>query len=128
MNNKAIIQLLDTKVMNLNLAPLGSDVESESVSLSFDPSFDLEAENLFWVNFDIELSTKEVCLKVEFSAKFETNGRIDDEFRNSHFILTNAPAIAYPYLRSYVSTVLLQSGYTPLTLPAINFNKFTKAD
>jgi len=59
---------------------------------------------------------------------FETDEEITEEFKNSHFPKINAPAIAYPYLRAYVSNLTLQSGVTPVMLPTINFVKFENPD
>lgn len=37
------------------------------------------------------------------------------------FINTNAPAILYPYIRAYISTISVLSGIKVINLPSINF-------
>lgn len=61
-----------------------------------------------------------------YLAEFETDEPIDQEFMDGHFPSVNAPAIAYPFLRSYVSTVTLNSGVEPMILPTINFQALAK--
>lgn len=65
-------------------------------------------------------------MKVVYLARFETTEDLTDEFMESHFVGMNAPAISYPYLRAYISQVLLISGYPPVTLPTINFQDMFK--
>ena len=55
---------------------------------------------------------------------FITDEEITEDFKISHFPKINAPAIAYPYLRAFVSNLTLQSGVDPAMLPTINFIKF----
>ena len=51
---------------------------------------------------------------------------ITEEFKVSDFPKINAPAIAFPYLRAFISNVTLQSGFNPVMLPSINFVEFAK--
>ena len=62
-------------------------------------------------------------LKIEFVAIFGTSEAIDDSFKKSTFVKINSPAIAFPYLRSFISTLTLNAGLPPLILPAYNFTK-----
>jgi preprotein translocase subunit SecB len=43
----------------------------------------------------------------------------DEEFKQ--FWTINAPAILYPYARSFVSTLIAQTGVPPVILPLMNF-------
>lgn len=60
-------------------------------------------------------------IKTEYVSHFRTSDPIDDKFKNSHFPTINAPAVAFPFLRSFVSTLMLNAGYDPVILPDINF-------
>lgn len=62
-------------------------------------------------------------LSIEATAVFESDKEVDDEFLGSGFAKVNAPAIAFPYLRSFISTFTLNAGYTPVILPSVNFTK-----
>ena len=57
---------------------------------------------------------------------FETDSPITEDFKKSSFPLINAPAIAFPYLRSFLSVLTMQAGYSPIMLPSINFVEFAK--
>lgn len=82
----------------------------------------------FGVGLFIELKDNEFSLKVEMVFLFELDSIIDDEFKNSDFPKINAPAIAFPYVRSFISNITLQSGFAPVILPSINFVEFVKRD
>ena len=57
---------------------------------------------------------------------FQMDENVTNDFRDSDFVKINAPAIAFPYLRSYISNLTLQSGFSPIILPSINFVEFAK--
>lgn len=60
-------------------------------------------------------------IKVEAIGDFIADGEIDDEFMKGPFVNVNAPAIIYPYVRSFISNLTLNGGYNPLILPTVNF-------
>lgn len=85
------------------------------------------ADNLsdFIVAFDVEInSPSEYKIKILYASVFITDEDIDQNFRLSHFPVVNAPAIAFPYLRSLITTITVNSGFAPAILPSINFTKF----
>ena len=49
-----------------------------------------------------------------------TKEDVTDEFKKSPFIEINAPAIAFPYIRAYISNLTTQSGLFTVTLPTFN--------
>ena len=54
--------------------------------------------------------------------------KITEDFKLSSFPKINAPAIAFPYLRAFVSNLTLQSGLEPVILPSINFVQLANND
>lgn len=74
-------------------------------------------------------------LRLDFSAK-DTGGLIDiniiavaifqyegiENVAESQYFTINAPAIAFPYLRAYISTLTTLSGIPPVTLPTLNLS------
>jgi preprotein translocase subunit SecB len=76
----------------------------------------------FIVEFKAKLSNKEANFKANFLmiALFEAQNEIDDDFKNSSFIKVNAPAIAFPFLRSFITTVSVNAGFKPIIVPSIN--------
>ncbi|MGD4786207.1 protein-export chaperone SecB, partial [Xanthomonas citri pv. citri] len=81
----------------------------------------------FLVTFEIVLSLSQgYLLEIEHSSIFTSNVNLDKKFQESNFPKVNAPAIAYPFLRTFIANFLLNSGYEPIILPSINFTKFKK--
>ena len=61
--------------------------------------------------FDIDLKTVSVFT-------YEAGANVED--LKAHFFATNAPAITFPYIRSYISALTALSGMPTLTLPTLN--------
>lgn len=123
------INIVENTVLNLIMQDLPPDDDLEiegsdhlqktksrfSIKLEFE-------ENSFSVTFDLKLATPErKGILVEFKSRFVTNAPIDSDFKTSAFPYVNAPAISYPYLRAFVSNLTLNSGYSPVMLPSVNF-------
>lgn len=77
----------------------------------------------FGIVFDFfrKADSEEFFLKLKAIAHFSCQENIDDSFKESPFLSINAPAIAYPYIRTFISNLTLNSGYDPIVLPALNF-------
>jgi preprotein translocase subunit SecB len=108
---------------------LDKNVTSElETSLNIDNAFNDENLNEFIVNFyiKIENSEKNFQLKLKAIAQFSTKEDVTDEFKKSPFIEINAPAIAFPYVRTFISNLTLNMGYNPILLPTFNFVELSK--
>lgn len=115
------IQLVNTKAKTISLTE-DEEINENDFSLSFSNCFNEAEPQSFLVMFEISITSEQgYSLEVSYVAEFTTDEPITSEFKISHFPIVNAPAIAYPYMRGYVSTVTLNSGYEPLILPTINF-------
>mgnify|MGYP000473183207 CR=1 FL=1 len=86
--------------------------------------------NQFAVIFEIGLSNKRKTFKfkVRASAHFESSEKLTEDFINSPFARINAPAIAFPYVRAFISNFTLNCGYNPVMLPSFNFVEMAKED
>lgn len=77
--------------------------------------------------FQLKLQTKIVNdsqllhIDVDAVATYKINGDDSAEALKSFFYL-NAPAILFPYIRAYVSTLTTLSGLKPVTLPTLNLS------
>jgi preprotein translocase subunit SecB len=97
-----------------------------SISISVSTAFSETESRNFIVSFDLSISSKnseDLKISIKASALFETETIINDEFKNSGFVKTNSPAIAFPFLRSYVNTLTVNSGIKPIILPSFNFSR-----
>lgn len=96
--------------------------EEPENSLEMDLIFSEELANFFSVEFFLKMKKDDVFeLSLKASAHFTAEKKIEKSDRTSPFFKINAPAIAFPYLRSFVSNLTLNSGYNPIILPTFNF-------
>lgn len=120
------LQLKKTQVEELSIKalPANSDVDE---GFSYEVSFTDEQRDLAFIVFDFNLVTSEgFHVSIKFKAIFGTDKELTEEERGSKFFSVNAPAIAFPFLRAYVSNLLLQSGMEPIVLPSVNFAAMVK--
>lgn len=126
------ISLKNNYVSSLTLEKIQGkrDVEkTDKFTLSYNGSSDRRSPKEFKITFDIELSdNRSIELKVQYVSVFSTDEDVNEEFMTGPFAKINAPAIGYPFLRSYISTLTINSGFPPIILPTINFVKLSKED
>lgn len=116
------IQLESWKVIDVELKSVEENDKNEnSFDLSTGHFFPENETNEFRIGFEIEINDIEFNLSIEAIFIFTADEKITEEFKVSDFPKINAPAIAFPYLRAYISNLTLQSGYKPVILPSINF-------
>lgn len=83
----------------------------------------------FVLEFDLTLGADTpgpVHLDLKYYAWFQVEGPLPNDLVANDFVMINAPAIAYPYLRAYVSQLTLISGVQPVLLPVVNFVELAK--
>lgn len=116
-----IIQLVGSKVRHLDLKE-DNEAKKDDFSFRFSNGFSENDPNSFIVLFDLAITSEHgYRLEISYEASFGTDDAVSQDFKESAFPVVNAPAIAYPYLRSFVSLITLNSGYEPMILPTINF-------
>ncbi len=124
------IQLQNWKVQRLSFELLGENQKREESSFGIKKGqiFPGEDKKSFVIVFEIDLKDKDFDLNFESAFVFSLDDEITEEFKFSDFPKINAPAIAFPYLRAYISNLTLQSGFEPRILPSINFVNLAKED
>lgn len=129
------IRLLAFKAVHVEFSCKDKPSQEES-----EPKFELKLgdlifqdnPNLFAKVFSITLVApsglqKEVVRYiVEYHTVFECSNSVDENFLKSEFAKISAPAIGFPYVRAFMSTLSLQAGLPPIILPSINFVQFSK--
>ena len=114
--------LKNTKVERLLLAP----EPREAGGLNFYYALADDDSKRFLVVFEFVMNLGDAfSLETTYLAEFEADEPIV-EARDNKLLTVNAPAIAYPFLRAYIATVLLNSGLSPVMLPTFNFVEFAK--
>lgn len=134
------LQLLSTCVENLNFEKLDCPEKVDSqFNLHYGNAFAEEVTNTFQVFFELEIGVQQEGkfpddenefvthkMQIRYVALFAADEDMTDQFRQSTFPKVNAPAIAYPFLRSFIGTFLLNAGYAPILLPSFNFSEAAK--
>ena len=119
------IQLKDWRISKVHLELLPEEFKREKNTFNLETSSIFSEEissNKFVISFNVSIEDKSFDITLEANFKFELLDEvITDEFRNSNFHKINAPAIAFPYLRAFISNITLQAGFEPVILPSINF-------
>ena len=113
----------------------------DGFDLNFGCAFSEQSNDSFQVFFDLSIdicaanpATNEPThtLELKYTAIFDLDDEITEEFRSGLFPKVNAPAIAYPFMRTFLSNTLLNAGFEPIMLPSVNFqaiaNENLKAD
>lgn len=78
-----------------------------------------DEKQIFTLNMELAMKDGEVfTLNLESEAKFSYKG-IDKE-KLVTFLGMNAPAVLYPYIRSYVTMLTINASVEPLVLPPMN--------
>ncbi|MDD3543579.1 MAG: protein-export chaperone SecB [Christensenellales bacterium] len=103
-----------------------SDAESVGKDLQIDikkSNKEEEKENIYNLFFEITINDKLGSLNIflNIEGKFEFNKDLTDSEKDSFFNI-NAPAILFPYVRAYISTLTSLSGINPIILPTINLS------
>lgn len=121
------IRLVEFKVTNVSFKAgesFDSSIEDElKINLGYGIDFGGNNSYGYAVNFNVRMYNEEMGFDLEIDALglFESKRKINDEFKNSHLVNINSPAIAFPFLRSFVNTFTTNAGLNPIMLPAINF-------
>ena len=122
-------KLISTRALELVLK-CERPKESEYI-LNFDhkifffiePKTSLEDKKIFIVEFraDVKNTSQSFSLTTKFHVVFQSEREMTAEDLESPGIRINARAIAFPFLRSFITTVTSNAGYPPVILPSINF-------
>lgn len=115
---------------------IGLDIDSETLQLQeplqlhvrMDPkgsTLDREEHLLILrMNTRVYSDRGEIEVKVSLVARFEYKALQQDDL--DEYIVYNAPAIIFPYVRAYISSLTGLSGISPIILPTLNMEKFGK--
>lgn len=102
----------------------------DNLSINFEMSGHIQKENGIYnltLITDINNESDTIKINVECVGRFnfDKGTEIDRDNISSLFYI-NAPAILFPYVRAYVSTLTNLSGIKPITLPTLNLIELGK--
>jgi len=124
MKRQLKISLKETFVQNLSFKRKHSNEPTLETEVSISPfvNFDEEGKE-YRVMFKGEFENSLFNLNLQFVAVFGTEETIDEEFKTSELVRVNSLAIAFPFVRSFISTFSINAGIPPFILPAYNFSE-----
>lgn len=103
---------------NVNFNALAPRTEDMEIDINCEPKVYYPSDNLndFKIVMDIDLKSKD-CFELTLRAvgNFELEADLDEKLRKS-FVNANAPAIMFPYVRSFISTLTSNLGNVVGTL------------
>jgi preprotein translocase subunit SecB len=95
------------------------------ISVNFNPKgYIFTTLNQFHLELAVEVkeASNKFQININAVAIFEFDAGADIEQYKSGFFILNAPAIAFPYIRAYISNLTTQSGLFTVTLPTFNLS------
>lgn len=121
------IQFLGTKVKESHI------VFKERGSYTIDLNFDSKglirtSSSVFVLTINVLINDVEdkFSINILSESEFSFSKDIDiKKYKESYFVI-NAPAIVFPYIRSYISALTALSGMPTLTLPTLNLTNIGK--
>lgn len=124
MKRQPKIFLKETFVQSLSFKRKHSNEPYLETEVSISPfvNFDEQGKEyrvMFKGNFENSLFD----LNLQFVTVFGTEEAIDEEFKSSELVRVNSLAIAFPFMRSFISTLTINAGIPSFILPAYNFSK-----
>jgi preprotein translocase subunit SecB len=98
---------------------------SKKLSLGFFPKgFINKQEATFQLQLGVKIEDANKSFNIEIDAvanyTFESKAGLDNL---SIYFYTNAPALLFPYIRAYISTLTNLSGFEPINLPTLNMTR-----
>lgn len=113
------------KVIKVDFKPISKSKNKNNFDLFYDIVLDENNSFAFFVIFHVSISVKDLYqLNLDYETVFWADSSLENNFIASNFAQQNAPAIAFPFLRAFISFMILNAGYEPLVLSSINFTRY----
>jgi len=117
----AKFQFKNYKIIKSHFEIKGDD-PSNAIDLKFNPKGVISRENSCFklqLGVLIEDENHSFLIEVVIVADFYFDNDISPEHLNQYFYI-NAPALLFPYVRAYISTLTTLSGINAINLPTLN--------
>lgn len=101
---------------------------SKKISLNFKPKGIINKPKLVFelrLKVKIEDENKSFNIEIDSVANYTFENELSLDKLNN-FFYTNAPALLFPYIRAYISTLTNLSGFEPINLPTLNMTRLGK--
>ena len=105
---------------------LNPEVEpNDELEVNFEQTIGVhDTENRMRLLLNTSIKDKNNALSIAVKAEgfFEFDEGLDEDMKDG-FFNANAPAILFPYIRAYISTLSTLSGTKPIVLPTLNLSQ-----
>ena len=105
---------------------LNPEVEpNDELEVNFEQTIGVhDTENRMRLLLNTSIKDKNNALSIAVKAEgfFEFDEGLDEDMKDG-FFNANAPAILFPYIRAYISTLSTLSGIKPIVLPTLNLSQ-----
>lgn len=120
----AQFRFLKYEILNASIDIKAPKAIGDNLKIEFNKVKDLSNDELFILGLETLITDQKENLKIKVSAKgyFEFKDDCPEEMKDN-FMNINAPAILFPYIRAYISTLTALSGITPIILPTLNLSE-----
>ncbi|MEA3495293.1 MAG: protein-export chaperone SecB [Bacteroidota bacterium] len=111
----------DSFIVTKSLFELNHNLDFLDLNINFKPTGKLDkTNNKFNLILGVKINdtSNNLNIDVEFIGYFKYTNLDDSNIKN--FLYQNAPAILFPYIRAYISTLTTLSGINPIVLPTLN--------
>lgn len=120
---QAQFQFNDYIVEHCKLNQTGKPI-SERMNFFIQPLGSLnEEKNTFELRLEVKVSDNEKNFDLEMTIKGFFSYTTNNKDLLMKFICSNSPAIMFPYIRAYVSSISSLSGVAPIIMPTLNMQK-----
>jgi preprotein translocase subunit SecB len=124
--NKSNLQFKGYRIQDSQIKMSPEVNAKEELKLNFILKGEYKKDGKFILGFDTEILNNDKSLYINIKSQglfeCETEDPKDPNFVN--ILALNAPAILFPYIRAYISTLTALSGLDPITLPTLNLSRF----
>lgn len=94
---------------------------NSGLNLNFDPRGQInKKEKKFHLTLGVDIEDEDKIFQVSVVAVGEYTFVPNEDANLDNFFFLNAPAILFPYIRAYISTLTNLSGFSPINLPTLN--------
>ena len=113
------------KIVESHISTNPEEEASQNLNVEFEQTIGVNEEGH---NMRLEMianindGNKMLVIKVKALGFFEFDSDLNPEEKEI-FFRTNAPAILFPYLRAYITTLSSLSGVKPVILPTLNMSQ-----
>jgi len=123
---KSSLKLLDFIIAEFSITRSPEYEFNGEINISLNPNgVYIKPDSSYQLTIDLNVSDEQKNFNIDVKAiGFFEIKHGEEESTLTNYFYTNAPAIIFPYIRSYISAVSALSGLETVNLPIMNLSRF----